>query len=503
VTGLLTPHRVADIADALAPALSDGRRRRARLVMAADVTYVTDLRTVFVPYPPPAPERGLRAVTCGIALQAAPTKEMVSALPVARLSPRERRALGWAEGRAALGWSLRRWPGLGSDLSELLPAVAPDDPDIDAGTLMERALQIARSQRNVPHPPSLLGSLPHSRTPAVTRFLKRRAKSRMPWSTRRTLARVSPLSIPVAGRGGEQAPRSGPPAGGEDEDLTGWDDPVGIPYDEWDVRTGTYRRGFVTVLELPAPPGDGMARGRAEAIWIRQSPDRTWHRRLDDGTDVDIDAFIDEHCRALHGDTPSGRVYSAIAPGPRDLATALLLDASASLGVDQGHWLGVQLACADAMAAGMADSGEPHGVYAFSGDTRHRVHVRVLREFGTATPRPPSATRLRPDGYTRLGAPLRHLTRKLLAVPAGRRVLLAIGDGLPSDDGYEGDYAEADVARAVEEATGAGIVVFYIGVGRVRRDPLPTMFGSHRSLRIGDLNDLPEALAAIYEGLRD
>jgi hypothetical protein len=387
---------------------------------------------------------------------------VASALPVTDFSNRERRALGWAEGRAALGWSLRRWPGLGADLRELLPTVTPDDPDIDASTLMARALQIARQERSVPEPPALLGSLPHSRPPTVIRFLKRQASSRMPWSTRKTLGRISPLSVPVAGRGGEQAPRSGPPAGTEDdEDLFDRADPVGIPYDEWDVRTGTYRRGFVTVLELPAPPGGGAPDGRrTEPIWFRQTPDRIRHRRLDDGTEVDIDAFIDEHCRSLHGDTPPGRVYSAIAPGPRDLATALLLDASASLGADHGRWLGVQLACADAMAAGMVGSGEPHGVYAFSGDTRHRVHVRVLREFGGTGHRPPSATGLRPDGYTRLGAPLRHLTRKLLHVPAGRRVLLAIGDGLPSDEGYEGDYAEADVAKAVEEATEAGIVVF-------------------------------------------
>jgi hypothetical protein len=473
--------------------------------MASGGTYTTDLRTVFVPYPPPAPERGLRALTCGLVLQAAPTKETASALPVARLSHRERRALGWAEGRAAVGWSLRRWPGLGTDLTELLPAVTPDDPDIDAPTLMERAVQMARREKHVPRPPALLGSLPHARPPSVTRFLKRRADQRMPWSTRKTLGRVSPLSVPVAGRGGEQAPRSGPPAGGEDdEELLAGDDPIGIPYDEWDAGTGTYRRGFVTVLELPAPPGEGAPEGgRADAMWFHHSPDRIWHRRLEDGTDVDIDAFIDEHCRALHGETPRGRVYSAIAPGPRDLATALLLDASASLGADRGRWLGVQLACADALAAGMAASREPHGIYAFSGDTRHRVHVRVLREFGASGERPPSATRLRPDGYTRLGAPLRHLSRKLLHIPAGRRVLLAIGDGLPSDDGYEGRYAEADVAKAVEEATDAGIVVFYVGVGRVRRDPLPTMFGPTRSLRIRDLNDLPDVLAATYEGLRD
>ena len=80
-------------------------------------------------------------------------------------------------------------------------------------------------------------------------------------------------------------------------------------------------------------------------------------------------------------------------------------------------------------------------------------------------------------GYTRLGAPLRHLTSRLLAQPSERRLLIVIGDGLMSDEGYEGRYAWADVAHAVEEANDAGVSVYYVGVGPTRVDPLPEVFG--------------------------
>ena len=59
-------------------------------------------------------------------------------------------------------------------------------------------------------------------------------------------------------------------------------------------------------------------------------------------------------------------------------------------------------------------------------------------------------------GYTRMGAPMRHLTSRLLAQPSERRLLIVIGDGLMSDEGYEGRYAWADVAHAVDEANKAG-----------------------------------------------
>jgi nitric oxide reductase activation protein len=87
-------------------------------------------------------------------------------------------------------------------------------------------------------------------------------------------------------------------------------------------------------------------------------------------------------------------------------------------------------------------------------------------------------------------------------VPAERRILLSLGDGLPSDEGYEGEYAWADVRRAVDEAEAAGVTVFHIGVGRVRVDPLHQCFGPHRSRRVASVRDLPRILAQVHERLR-
>ena len=76
------------------------------------------------------------------------------------------------------------------------------------------------------------------------------------------------------------------------------------------------------------------------------------------------------------------------------------------------------------------------------------------------------------------------VTSRLLAQPSERRLLIVIGDGLISDEGYEGRYAWADAAHAVEEANDAGVSVYYVGVGPTRVDPLPEVFGPRRSQRI-------------------
>ena len=144
---------------------------------------------------------------------------------------------------------------------------------------------------------------------------------------------------------------------------------------------------------------------------------------------------------------------------------------------------------------------EPHGVFMFTGNTRHRVEVRCLKDFDDPRLVPPSRSGLETGGYTRLGAPLRHLTSRLLAQPSARRLLIVIGDGLISDEGYEGRYAWADTAHAVEEAGDAGVSVYYVGVGPTRVDPLPEVFGERRSQRIRRVEDLPRVLAHVHREL--
>jgi nitric oxide reductase NorD protein len=504
------PARLAAAGAVLAPALSGGRRREVRPVSGTTAAFATDLARVYVPHPPPAhPEvPPLAHVTAGIALQASPTKEAVAALPLAELDTATRRALQIVEGDAALTWVGRHWPGLTHDLLVLSGRPASGvDPDVAGAALLDRAVALARSGR-VPEVPPIFGLLPGSRplsttVPWTTRL---RARSRLPWSRREVKARMRD-SVPVGGSGGEESPRAGAPDTKEPpaEEPSRDDRRFGVMYPEWDAYAGRYRTEWVAVLERRMSPTAGaLARPDPEILrWFRQAPSRTWHDGLEDGTDLDVAAFIDRYCRQATGEPTDDRVYAALGPGRRDVATAVLLDASSSLQVGGGRAFDLELACADALVAAMGATGERFAVFAFTGETRHRVEVAVLRDFDDPLGPIPRGPSLRPTGYTRLGAPLRHATRRLLDTPAERRVLLSIGDGLPSDEGYEGRYAEADVARAVAEATEAGVVVQHVGVGRVGRDPLPRCFGAARSVRITSVGDLPAVLGRVHEELID
>ena len=505
---------LARVVEVLAPALSQGRRRSARLVTGRSRAFFTSkgCTRVYVPFPLPAglDERvsALRVATCGLALQSCPTKEALASLPLADLRPTERAALSLVEGEIAMAWAIERFPGLERDLRALLPTLRPTRGGfaVDGSWLIEAALERARTgSRDELVVPDLLG-LPPQGEPARRSLRSRfRALGRMPYSLRKSQPRPTVFGVPVGGADGARSRNLPPPDRREESDPEATAERrVGIPYDEWDRFTRRYRRGHVNVLERHVERREGRPlRPEPELLrWFRQGPSRVWRSRLEDGTDLDVAAFVDEWTARAAGNHLTGRVYRSLDHGERDVATAILLDGSESLGADGGLHLRLELACADALATALAHAGEPHAVFAFTGHGRHRVEVNVLKDFHEPRAVVPGHTGLATAGYTRLGAPIRHVTQRLLEVPAERRILLSLGDGLPSDEGYEGEYAWADVRRAVEEAEESGVTVYHVGVGRVRVDPLEACFGLHRSQRVASVRDLPRVMAQVHERLR-
>lgn len=488
-----------------AVALSDARREGARLVTGAQRGFSLNagLRHVYVPYPDADADWTPRTLTCGVALQCSPSKERVLAHRLHELTTAQLRALTVVEAEVALGWIAVRWPGLMPEMRRRLPDLAVADADADAPGMLERAIAVA-ANRAVPEPHPLLGRLPIAHTAPRTLGDKlRRGLGRLPWTSR---LRQTPQahSVPVGGDGGVRNPNLPPPSRPEDSDLEATTEHrPGIPYPEWNAWTERFLPDHVAVLELPRTgPAEPTAAPSADLRkWFQENTHRAMTHRLEDGSDLDVDQYVRHHVDLATGEAGEPRVFRELLPHSRDVATALLLDGSSSLGVHGGRIFRLELACADALSRAMTGARERHGIFVFTGNTRHRVEVHCLKDFDDRRFVPPSGMGLVTGGYTRLGAPLRHLTSRLLTQPAERRLLIVIGDGLISDEGYEGRYAWADCAHAVEEAADAGVSIYYVGVGPTRVDPLPEVFGPRRSQRIHRVEELPRVLAHVHREL--
>jgi hypothetical protein len=489
----------------VASALSEGRREGVRLVSGEQRSFGTssNRRFVNVPYPAPASDWTLRTLTCGVALQCSPSKDRIAAYPLHKLSTQELKALTLVEAGVSLGWMGSRWPGLLAELRRVLPTLEINHNDLDGPAMLDHARNLLRSGREL-HWHPLLGQLPNAALAHRGLFgAVRRIYGRLPWSSRRTLSK-SLFTLPVGGQGGVQNPNLPPPSRPEEDDPEiRSKERVGIPYPEWNAWTKRFLPDHVAVLERKhvsnsAPPLSAATDLRR---WFEEHTHRMMKNRLEDGSDLDIDQYINYYVNNRSGKASEARVFRDLLPGARDVAAALLLDGSSSLGVNHGRVFRLELSCADALCRAMALARERQALFVFSGNTRHRVEVTCLKDFDDAHSVVPSNLGLSVGGYTRLGAPLRHLTSRLLEQPAERRLLIVIGDGLMSDEGYEGRYAWADVAHALEEAHDAGVSVYYIGVGVIRVDPLPDVFGPRRSTRVRRVEELPRVLARVHREL--
>lgn len=487
-----------------AVALSEQRRAGARLMTGEKRSFSLDasLSVVHVPYPPDAPDWTLRTLTCGVALQCAPSKERIAAYRLRDLSARERHALIVVEAGVALGWVATRWPGLLTELRRLLPDFEIADSCMEATEMFDRAIELARTPQQLEAHP-LLGTLPMAMPPTRGLVSAIRRYGRMPWTTVQK-RRPRPYSVPVGGDGGVRNPNLPPPSRPEENDLdVNPKRRQGIPYPEWNAWTHSFLPDHVAVVEHKRASRRRESTPASADLreWFEAHTDRAMTNRLEDGSDLDVDSYVSHYIDVMSGEAAEPRVFRELLPSGRDVTTALLLDASSSLGVHGGRVFHLELACADALSRAMTRAGERHGIFAFTGNTRHHVAVRCLKDFHEKGFVSPSGSGLMTGGYTRLGAPVRHLTNRLLAQPSQRRLLIVIGDGLMSDEGYEGRYAWADAAHAVDEANQAGVSIYYVGVGPTRVDPLPEVFGPRRAQRIKRVEELPRVLAHVHREL--
>ena len=298
-------------------------------------------------------------------------------------------------------------------------------------------------------------------------------------------------------------------------------------YDEWDHLIGDYRSRWCRLTEVGVAGDAGEFFGQALADWARLLPEvrrqfqrirpemyRTM-RGLEDGEDFDLNATIDARIDVRARRAPSTRLYRSRVRETRDVATLFLLDMSAStdepLSPGNANTRPVKRIIDTlkealvVMTEALDELGDAYAIHGFSGQGRANVEFYLVKGFGE---RLGPAVKARiggiaPKRSTRMGAALRHATRKLAAVGARAKHLMLLSDGFPQDDDYGEDrrshvYGIRDTAVALREADAAGIAPFCITVDRAGHDYLREMCDASRYMVIEDVAALPRELPKIY-----
>ena len=322
--------------------------------------------------------------------------------------------------------------------------------------------------------------------------------------------------------------------------------------DEWDYRQRTYLRGWCRLLEQHLR-GDGGREfleavrhrhrelfGRVRRQFQHARPEAYRRvRRVADGEEIDLDSAIESRVDRLAGFAPSDRVYTRRDRARREVATAFLVDLSASVSEpvpdpdaelleveppDDYLWgfydapsadrepqrciLDIHKEALALMVQALETLGDAYGIFGFSGQGRRNVEFHVAKEFrdhlGLAVWNAIGA--MKPRGYTRMGTAIRHTVQKLLRQDESRKLLLLLSDGFPQDSDYGPDrndfeYGIQDTAQALREAELAGIRTFCVTVDRAGHDYLRRMCPDEQYLVIDEVESLPAELSKVYRTL--
>lgn len=278
----------------------------------------------------------------------------------------------------------------------------------------------------------------------------------------------------------------------------------GAHYPEWDIHADHYRPGWCRVIDYliteTHPDNDGGKFPRDDVLRARLSRIGLGPkicRRQPDGNDLDLDALIDLSIDLASGNSASENIHITHRKLSRDLGVFILLDASGSASEFDPEGLCVhehQQRAAATIAATLEDIGDRVALYACRSYGREAVHLLGIKPFSqqfSATARN-RLKQLEPDGYTRLGAAIRH-AGEILKKDAGtpNRLLLVLSDGVPYDHGYEAQYAEADARKALEELRTGGVACLCLSLGAsTSSDSLERVFGSASYASAPLLSDL-------------
>jgi nitric oxide reductase NorD protein len=320
-------------------------------------------------------------------------------------------------------------------------------------------------------------------------------------------------------RGEDEAPVAGRRRDGRPDGPSWW-------YDEWDHRIGDYRTRWcrLTEIQLPGDSGEFFSRALGDHAALVPEVRRQFQqirpeqyrivRGLEDGEDFDLNAVIDARIDLRARRTPSTRLYRARVREARDVATLFLLDMSASTDEPLGdaepgrpvrRIIDAIKAALVVMTEALDELGDAYAIYGFSGQGRDGVEFYPVKGFAEPLGAGVKARigGVEPRRSTRMGAALRHATRKMAQVGARSKHLILLSDGFPQDHDYGDDrrshvYGIRDTAVALREADAAGITPFCITVDRAGHDYLREMCEADRYLVIDDVAALPRELPKVY-----
>ena len=287
----------------------------------------------------------------------------------------------------------------------------------------------------------------------------------------------------------------------------------GCPIDEWDYKKQVLQKDHCRIIPMIARDAEAVelpVKLLTQTKKIRRQfeilrPQRHWLNRQTDGSELDLEAYINFLADRKQGHVNSEiPAYRDLRNETRDLSCLLLADLSLSTDAHINNTSRIIDVIRDSLylfSEALSVTRDRFALHGFS--SRHRNHVRFYNiksfdEHYNSKVRG-RINAISPGYYTRMGAAIRYASQLLEKEKTSQKLLLIITDGKPNDlDKYEGRYGIEDTRQAILEAEKKGLQAFCVTIDEKAEDYLPYLFGQNAYILVKKAGELPSKLPLLY-----
>ncbi len=292
-------------------------------------------------------------------------------------------------------------------------------------------------------------------------------------------------------------------------------------YPEFDVDRGSYRQRFCRVYESYGERGDPafytellrrnqrLHKRIRKRFLLMEQEEVSISRKWLDGDDIHLEDAVDFATNLLRGDGSDDKLYQRKILNVRDIACAILVDASSSTEerVAGRRIIDIEKDAIALLSSALSMIGDAFAVYSFFSMGRSNVFFSTPKRFTDPwnTEAIARVGGIQANAGNRDGAAIRHATARLAERPEKTKLLILLSDGIPADAGYGGAtgadtsrYAIEDTRRAILEARQRTVRPFCITIDRFAKSYITYLYGDRNHARIQSIAQLPEKLSKVY-----
>ena len=290
-----------------------------------------------------------------------------------------------------------------------------------------------------------------------------------------------------------------------------------LTYNEWDFSKRIYKENFCKVYPKSQQKTDShyykktIAKNASTLLGLRKmltnvNNKMQQQKRQTQGDEFDIDAITDLYVDVHSKRTPSENIYISNRKKEKDLSILILLDISLS---SDGYAAGnrvidVEKEVSILFGEILNEFNIDFCIDSFYSKTRNFSTYLTVKDFDENWNIAKNKIgAIEPNGYTRIGAALRHAGARLDTRNTKNKWVILISDGKPNDyDKYEGKYGVNDVKQALRELNNRNINSYALAIEAQAKYYLPQMFGQNHYQILTTPVELLHSLVHLYEKIK-